>query len=57
MKFKQIIEQERQCALHLFTFFIFGSLLFVAGGIASDLIGILYGLFFLFSGIGFLLSR
>lgn len=41
----------------IFTFFIFGSLLFVAGGIASDLIGVLYGLFFLFSGIGFLLGR
>lgn len=41
----------------IFTFFIFGVLFFVVGGVASDIIGILYGVFFVFSGIGFLLSR
>ena len=41
----------------IFTFFIFGALFLLAGGFASDLIGILYGVFFLFSGTGFLLSK
>ncbi len=41
----------------IFTFFIFGVLFFVVGGVASDIIGILFGVFFVFSGIGFLLSR
>jgi len=41
----------------IFTFFISGFLFLSVGMFASDLIGILYGLFFLFSGIGFLLGR
>ena len=41
----------------IFTFFSFGALFLLAGGVASDLIGILYGVFFLFSGLGFLLGR
>lgn len=41
----------------IITFFIFGALFLAAGHIAADLIGILYGLFFLFSGIGFLLGK
>lgn len=41
----------------LFTFFVFGILFFLTGLFSIDLIGVLYGLFFLFSGIGFLLSR
>lgn len=41
----------------LITFFVFGVLFFIAGHVATDLIGILYGLFFLFSGIGFLLGK
>ncbi len=41
----------------IFTFFIFGSLFLYVGLFASDLLGVLYGLFYLFSGIGFLLGR
>ncbi|MHA2224563.1 MAG: hypothetical protein ACXAC8_05135 [Candidatus Hodarchaeales archaeon] len=41
----------------LFTFFTFGILFLLAGFFASDLIGVLYGLFFLFSGLGFLLGK
>ncbi|MFX1511424.1 MAG: hypothetical protein ACFFCQ_02450 [Promethearchaeota archaeon] len=41
----------------IFTFFVFGALFLYAGFFASDLLGILYGLFYLFSGIGFLLGR
>lgn len=41
----------------IFTFFIFGILFLATGQVTSDLIGLLYGIFFLFSGIGFLLGR
>jgi hypothetical protein len=41
----------------IITFFVFGALFLAVGHIAADLIGILYGLFFLFSGIGFLLGK
>ncbi|MFX0151123.1 MAG: hypothetical protein ACFFAJ_10110 [Candidatus Hodarchaeota archaeon] len=41
----------------IFTFFVFGALFLAVGNIAADLIGVLYGLFFLFSGIGFLLGK
>ncbi|MHA2289105.1 MAG: hypothetical protein ACXABG_09995 [Promethearchaeota archaeon] len=41
----------------IFTFFIFGALFLVAGAFVSDLLGILYGLFFIFSGIGFILGK
>ena len=41
----------------IITFFLFGSLLLLTGQYTSDLIGLLYGLFYLFSGIGFLLGR
>jgi len=41
----------------LLTFFIFGILFIWAGLFASDLIGLLYGIFFLFSGIGFLFGK
>ncbi len=41
----------------IFTFFIFGLLFLIAGAFASDLLGILYGLFFIFSGIGFILGK
>ena len=41
----------------IFTFFTFGILFLLAGFFASDLIGVLYGLFFLFSGLGFLLGK
>ena len=41
----------------LFTFFVFGIFFFLTGLFTRDLIGVLYGIFFLFSGIGFSLSR
>ena len=41
----------------IFTFLIFGILFLTAGAFASDLLGILYGLFFIFSGIGFILGK
>jgi hypothetical protein len=41
----------------IFTFFIFGVLFLLVGAFAMDLLGILYGLFFLFSGIGFILGK
>lgn len=41
----------------IFTFFLFGGLFIWAGLFASDLLGVLYGLFFLFSGLGFLLGK
>jgi len=41
----------------IFTFFIFGVLFLIAGVFASDLLGILYGFFFIFSGIGFILGK
>jgi hypothetical protein len=41
----------------IITFIVFGGLFLLVGYMASDLIGILYGIFFLFSGIGFLLGR
>ncbi len=41
----------------IFTFFIFGFLFLFAGIFASDLLGILYGIFFIFSGIGFFLGK
>ncbi len=41
----------------IITFLVFGGLFLLVGYFASDLIGILYGIFFLFSGIGFLLGR
>ena len=41
----------------IFTFLIFGILFLIAGAFASDLLGILYGLFFVFSGIGFILGK
>ncbi|WP_455142893.1 hypothetical protein [Candidatus Hodarchaeum mangrovi] len=41
----------------IITFFLFGCLFLFVGSLTQDLIGLLYGLFFLFSGIGFLLGR
>ena len=41
----------------IITFFLFGSLFLLVGFYASDLIGVLYGLFFLFSGIGFIIGK
>ncbi|MHA2176606.1 MAG: hypothetical protein ACXAB2_03140 [Candidatus Hodarchaeales archaeon] len=41
----------------IFTFLIFGILFLIAGAFASDLLGILYGFFFIFSGIGFILGK
>ena len=41
----------------IITFFLFGSLLLVIGQATADLLGLLYGVFFLFSGLGFLLGR
>jgi hypothetical protein len=41
----------------IFTFFIFGLLFLFAGIFALDLLGILYGIFFIFSGIGFILGK
>lgn len=41
----------------IITFFLFGGLFIWAGIFASDLLAILYGLFFLFSGIGFILGK
>ena len=41
----------------IFTFLIFGVLFLLAGAFASDLLGFLYGLFFIFSGIGFILGK
>ena len=41
----------------IITFFLFGGLFLFVGSLTQDLIGLLYGLFFLFSGIGFLLGR
>ncbi len=41
----------------IFTFFLFGVLFLTIGQVTSDLIGLLYGIFFLFSGVGFLLGR
>ena len=41
----------------IITYFIFGFLFLFVGTSVSDLIGALYGLFFLFSGIGFTLGR
>jgi hypothetical protein len=41
----------------IFTYFIFGILFLFVSTSVSDLVGALYGLFFLFSGIGFTLGR
>ncbi len=41
----------------IFTFLIFGTLFLLAGFFASDLLGCFYGLFFLFSGLGFILGK
>lgn len=41
----------------IIAFFVFGVLFFFAGITASDIIGLLYGFFFLLSGIGFLLGK
>ncbi|MFX0209676.1 MAG: hypothetical protein ACFFDT_27090 [Candidatus Hodarchaeota archaeon] len=41
----------------IFTFFVFGGLFLYLGLFASDLLGVLYGLFYLLFGIGFLLGR
>ena len=41
----------------IITFFLFGALLLIIGQATADLIGLLYGVFYLFSGIGFLLGR
>ncbi len=41
----------------IFTFLFFGTLFLMAGFFASDLIGCFYGLFFLFSGLGFILGK
>lgn len=41
----------------IITFFLFGFLFLIVGFYATDLFGILYGLFFLFSGIGFIIGK
>ncbi|OLS27090.1 MAG: hypothetical protein HeimC3_05570 [Candidatus Heimdallarchaeota archaeon LC_3] len=41
----------------ILTFFIFGILLIVATQQSKDLLSLIYGLFYLFSGIGFLFGR
>ncbi|MHA2103210.1 MAG: hypothetical protein ACW981_07255 [Candidatus Hodarchaeales archaeon] len=41
----------------ILTFFIFGILLIVAGQQSQELLSFIYGIFYIFSGIGFLLGR
>lgn len=41
----------------ILTFFVFGVLLIYVGELSEDLIGILYGIFYIFSGLGFLFGR
>jgi hypothetical protein len=41
----------------ILTFFVFGILLIVAGQQSQELLSFIYGIFYIFSGIGFLLGR
>jgi hypothetical protein len=41
----------------ILTFFTFGILLIIAGQQSQDLLSFIYGIFYIFSGIGFLLGR